>query len=46
MRYGEIGLLDSDTNFEEFLHTHKRYNTSTWKWTNAKNESSKIYTNR
>ena len=45
MRYGEIvGLLDSDTNFEEFyLHTHKRYNTSTWKWTNAKNDSSKRY---
>ena len=45
MRYGEIvGLRDSDTNFEEFyLHTHKRYNTSTWKWTNAKNDSSKRY---
>lgn len=45
MRYGEIvGLLDSDTNFEEFyLHTHKRYNTSIWKWTNAKNDSSKRY---
>lgn len=45
MRYGEIvGLLDSDTNLEEFyLHTYKRYNTSTWKWTNAKNDSSKRY---
>lgn len=45
MRYGEIiGLLDSDINFEEFyLHTHKRYNTSIWTWTNAKNDSSKRY---
>ncbi|MGZ7196511.1 site-specific integrase, partial [Streptococcus pyogenes] len=39
-----IGLLDSDINFEEFyLHTHKRYNTSIWKWTTAKNDSSKRY---
>lgn len=45
MRYGEIiGLTNNDTNLDEhYLHTYKRYNTSTWKWTNAKNESSKRY---
>lgn len=45
MRYGEIiGLTNNDTSLDEhYLHTHKRYNTSTWKWTNAKNESSKRY---
>lgn len=45
MRYGEaIGLLDNDSNFEEnYIHTDKRYNTSSWKWTKAKNESSKRY---
>ncbi|MCB5003655.1 site-specific integrase [Streptococcus mutans] len=45
MRYGEIiGLTNNDTSLDEhYLHTYKRYNTSTWKWTNAKNESSKRY---
>ncbi|MCB4938447.1 site-specific integrase [Streptococcus mutans] len=45
MRYGEIiGLTNNDTSLgEHYLHTYKRYNTSIWKWTNAKNESSKRY---
>lgn len=46
MRYGEvIGLTDEDTHLDDhYLHTHRRYNTSTWKWTNAKNETSKRFT--
>lgn len=45
MRYGElIGLLDEDSKLEEhYLHTHERYNTTAWKWTLAKNDSSKRY---
>lgn len=45
MRYGElIGLLDEDSKLEKhYLHTHERYNTTAWKWTLAKNDSSKRY---
>lgn len=45
MRYGElIGLTYSDLNFEEhYLHTYRRYNTSAWTWTKAKNETSIRY---
>ncbi|HEN6000135.1 TPA: site-specific integrase [Streptococcus agalactiae] len=45
LRYGElIGLTYKDINFEEhYIHTHRRYNTSTWKWTKAKNITSIRY---
>ncbi len=45
LRYGElIGLTTPDVNFEEhYIHTYRRYNTSIWAWTKAKNETSIRY---
>ncbi|WP_195916581.1 tyrosine-type recombinase/integrase [Streptococcus gordonii] len=45
MRYGElIGLTYDDINFEEhYIYTHRRYNTSVWSWTKAKNDTSVRY---
>ena len=42
MRYGEaIGITDDDSKLEDhYLYTHRRYNTTTWGWTKAKNDSS------
>lgn len=42
MRYGEaIGITDDDTKLEDhYLYTHRRYNTTTWGWTKAKNDTS------
>ncbi len=42
MRYGEaIGITDDDSKLEDhYLYTHRRYNTTTWGWTKAKNDTS------
>lgn len=42
MRYGEaIGITDNDLKLEDhYLYTHRRYNTTTWGWTKAKNDTS------
>ncbi|MCB5037551.1 site-specific integrase [Streptococcus mutans] len=42
MRYGEaIGITDDDTKLEDhYLYTHRRYNTTIWGWTKAKNDTS------
>lgn len=42
MRYGEAsGITDDDTKLEDhYLYTHRRYNTTTWGWTKAKNDTS------
>ena len=42
MRYGEaIGITDDDTKLEDhYLYTHRRYNTTTWGGTKAKNDTS------
>ena len=42
MRYGEaIGITENDLKLEDhYLYTHRRYNTTTWGWTKAKNDTS------
>lgn len=42
MRYGEaIGITDDNSKLEDhYLYTHRRYNTTTWGWTKAKNDTS------